>query len=123
AVPARFEEPRLGRSRFDQAAPARGKPSMTSPPDDAPGSRPDPGSAQTRTLAERYRAVRAASEALADPLTAEDQQAQSMPDASPVKWHLAHTAWFFETFLLKPRLAGYQVFDPAFCYLFNSYYE
>jgi dimethylhistidine N-methyltransferase len=73
--------------------------------------------------AERYRSVRAASEALTRSLTAEDQAAQSMPDASPAKWHLAHTSWFFETFLLTPRLAGYRVFDPRFGYLFNSYYE
>jgi dimethylhistidine N-methyltransferase len=74
-------------------------------------------------LAERYRAVRAESLTRAAPLSAEDQQAQSMPDASPTKWHLAHTTWFFETFLLTPNLSGYAPFDPAFCYLFNSYYE
>jgi len=71
----------------------------------------------------RYRRVRAASEGLAGRLSAEEMQAQSMPDASPVKWHLAHTAWFFETFLLGPRLDGYRVFDERFGYLFNSYYE
>ena len=71
----------------------------------------------------RYRAVRQASEALTRSLTAEDQLAQSMPDASPTKWHLAHTSWFFETFLLMPGLAGYRPFDPRFAYLFNSYYE
>ncbi len=92
---------------------------MTAPSDDAP-ARPEPPSA---AVAERYRAVRAATEALAAPLSAEDQQVQSMPDASPVKWHLAHTAWFFETFLLVPRLEGYEPFDPAFGYMFNSYYE
>jgi len=74
-------------------------------------------------LRARYRSVRAASLALAKPLSAEDQQAQSMPDASPVKWHLAHMSWFFETFVLVPRLAGYKVFDSRFGYLFNSYYE
>ena len=60
-------------------------------------------------LLRRYRRVRAASLALAEPLTAEDRLAQSMPDASPTKWHLAHTAWFFETFVLAafdPRLPG-----------------
>ncbi len=72
---------------------------------------------------ERYRAVRRRTEALAAPLSAEDQAAQSMPDASPTKWHRAHTTWFFETFLLTPYLAGYRVFDPRFGYLFNSYYE
>lgn len=74
-------------------------------------------------LRQRYRAVREASLARARPLTAEDQQAQSMPDASPTKWHLAHTTWFFETFLLSSHLAGYRPYDPAFGYLFNSYYE
>src|SRR5581483_9439625 len=74
-------------------------------------------------LADRYAAVRRASAAIAEPLSAEDQQVQSMPDASPCKWHLAHTTWFFETFLLTPHLAGYRPFDPAFAYLFNSYYE
>lgn len=70
-----------------------------------------------------YRRVRANTEALTAPLSVEDQAAQSMPDASPSKWHLAHTSWFFETFLLLPHLDGYAVFDPAFGYLFNSYYE
>src|SRR5512139_1088359 len=79
-------------------------------------------SGESRALI-RYRAVRQATEALTRSLTPEDQQAQSMPDASPAKWHLAHTTWFFETFLLEPRLAGYKVFDPRFAYLFNSYYE
>lgn len=74
-------------------------------------------------LRDRYRQVRRASETLAEPLSEEDRQAQSMPDASPVKWHLAHTTWFFETFVLGPHLAGYAGFDPSFGYLFNSYYE
>ncbi|MEO8926081.1 MAG: ergothioneine biosynthesis protein EgtB [Caulobacteraceae bacterium] len=95
------------------------------PPDDAPAL----DLVTTRvtesapSLIERYREVRRASRALAAPLTAEDQAAQSMPDASPTKWHLAHTAWFFETFVLTPHLADYAPFDPAFGYLFNSYYE
>ena len=72
---------------------------------------------------ERYRAVRQATEALTRALTPEDQLAQSMPDASPTKWHLAHTPWFFETFLLAPRVPSYKLFDPRFHYLFNSYYE
>src|ERR1700722_12041249 len=74
-------------------------------------------------LIDAYRSVRAHSLARAAPLSAEDAQAQSMPDASPAKWHLAHVTWFFETFLLAPNLAGYQPFDPDFGFLFNSYYE
>src|SRR5947208_14696477 len=73
-------------------------------------------------LAPRYRAIRAATEALAAPLSAEDCAIQSMPDASPVKWHLAHTTWFFETFVLEPHRPGYRCFDPAYRVLFNSYY-
>jgi dimethylhistidine N-methyltransferase len=74
-------------------------------------------------LLDRYRAVRAASIAIAAPLSPEDCQAQSMPDASPVKWHLAHTTWFWETFLLEPHAEGHAPFDPAFRMLFNSYYN
>ena len=74
-------------------------------------------------LLDRFRRVRRQTEALADPLSPEDQTIQSMPDASPTKWHLAHTTWFFETFLLKPQLSTYRPFDPAYEYLFNSYYE
>lgn len=74
-------------------------------------------------LLQQYEAVRRCSETLAAPLSAEDQQVQSMPDASPAKWHLAHTTWFFETFLLKERLQGYRPFDADFAFLFNSYYE
>jgi len=60
---------------------------------------------------------------MASPLSAEDQTIQSMPDASPTKWHRAHTTWFFETFLLLPHATSYSVFDEAYNYLFNSYYE
>lgn len=73
-------------------------------------------------LQRRYDDVRGATLALADPLSAEDCQVQSMPEASPVKWHLAHTSWFFETFLLDAYMDGYQPFRPGFEYLFNSYY-
>ena len=72
---------------------------------------------------DRFAAVRTESLKLAAPLSAEDQQVQSMPDVSPTKWHLAHITWFFETFLLQPRLEGYQTPDEQFAYLFNSYYE
>jgi ergothioneine biosynthesis protein EgtB len=74
-------------------------------------------------LSRQFDAVRAESEALASRLTPEDQSIQSMPDVSPTKWHLAHTTWFFETFILGRFDPAYRVFDPAFHYLFNSYYE
>jgi len=73
-------------------------------------------------LREHYRRVRERSLALTGELSPEDCAIQSMPDASPVKWHLAHTTWFFETMILASR-PGYHVFDPRFAYLFNSYYE
>jgi ergothioneine biosynthesis protein EgtB len=72
---------------------------------------------------ERYRAVRAHTLALCEPLSAEDMVVQSMPDASPAKWHLAHTTWFFETFLLATREKRYAPFHPRYSYLFNSYYD
>lgn len=74
-------------------------------------------------LAAQYRRVRATTERLQAPLSPEDCQAQSMPDASPVKWHLAHTTWFFETFVLEVGRRGHQPFQPAFRVLFNSYYQ
>jgi ergothioneine biosynthesis protein EgtB len=74
-------------------------------------------------LASRYRAVRAQTERLRAPLSAEDCQAQSMPDASPTKWHLGHTTWFFETFVLEPGRSGYRPIHPTFRVLFNSYYQ
>ncbi len=70
-----------------------------------------------------YRSVRAHTDALTAPLSDEDQCIQTMPDVSPTKWHRAHVTWFFETFLCKPHLAGYIEHDPAFGFLFNSYYE
>lgn len=67
--------------------------------------------------------VRSVSMRITQSLSAEDQMLQSMPDASPTKWHLAHTTWFFETFILTPNAPGYQAFDSRFSYLFNSYYK
>ena len=74
-------------------------------------------------LLHRYRDVRARTLALVAPLSAEDCALQSMADASPAKWHLAHTTWFFETFVVRPVRDGYRPFDPAFVVLFNSYYN
>jgi ergothioneine biosynthesis protein EgtB len=74
-------------------------------------------------LQERFAQVRGHTLALAAPLSAEDQCVQAMPDASPTKWHLAHTSWFFEAVVLCEHLAGYQPFDQHFFLLFNSYYE
>ena len=75
------------------------------------------------SLQRRFGEVRARSLQLAAPLSNEDCCAQSMPDASPIKWHLAHTTWFFETFILEPREESFQPFHSAFRVLFNSYYN
>lgn len=79
--------------------------------------------ADPSSLSALFREVRGLTEWLACPLTAEDQSIQSMPDASPTKWHLAHTTWFFETVVLQPHLPGYRCFDERYHFLFNSYYE
>jgi len=75
------------------------------------------------TLPERFEAVRALSRAIAAPLSDADATIQPMPDASPAKWHLAHTTWFFETFVLRDHAPGYALFNESWAYLFNSYYE
>src|SRR6267154_959496 len=74
-------------------------------------------------LSNRYREIRQTTLNLAKPYSAEDQMLQSMPDASPMKWHMAHTTWFFETFILSPHVPGYRLFDSRYQYLFNSYYK
>jgi len=74
-------------------------------------------------LSQQYDRVRQHALAICEPLAVDDYGVQPVPDVSPPKWHLAHTSWFFETFLLKPKLPGYQAFDPAYEYLFNSYYN
>src|SRR5215469_15138395 len=73
--------------------------------------------------AERFRTVRRRTLDLCSPLSPEDMMVQSCPESSPAKWHLAHTAWFFESFVLREFVHGYQVFDPDYAWLFNSYYQ
>src|SRR5436305_5856719 len=73
-------------------------------------------------LREQYREIRNTSLQITEPFSAEDQMLQSMPDCSPAKWHLAHTTWLFETFILANR-PGSRPFDPRFKQLFNSYYK
>src|SRR5271157_4766654 len=70
-----------------------------------------------------YQEVRRTTEALCAPLEIEDYVIQSMPDASPTKWHLAHTSWFFEKFVLEGHAPDYRAFDPSYSFLFNSYYD
>jgi ergothioneine biosynthesis protein EgtB len=81
------------------------------------------GTETRNELLAHYQRVRSETEWLVDPLSAEDMQMQSMADTSPSKWHLAHTSWFFETFVLRSSLPGYRLFDPHFHHLFNSYYN
>lgn len=90
-------------------------------------SRVTPASARVKAaaispVAEQYRAVRAYTERLCDPLQTEDYVVSSMPDVSPTKWHLAHTSWFFETFVLAPNDPSYVPLNPKYAFLFNSYY-
>jgi ergothioneine biosynthesis protein EgtB len=82
----------------------------------------DTGQDERAAAIQAFREVRGETERRAACLSAEDQVVQSMPDASPTKWHRAHTTWFFEQFLLTPQAAGYRPFDARFAYLFNSYY-
>ena len=93
-----------------------------SPLPTAPSGHTDRAGCATAALALRYAVLRARSVALAAPLSAEDAMVQSMADTSPSKWHLAHTTWFFEHFVLATR-PGYRAVDPAWDYLFNSYYQ
>ena len=81
-----------------------------------------PSAEAAPSLAERYRTVRRCTEGLCEPLETEDYVIQTMTDVSPTRWHLAHVSWFFETFILKPLLPGYEPLDAQYSYLFNSYY-
>ena len=74
-------------------------------------------------LLERFRSARRRTMTICEPLTPEDMMVQSCPEASPAKWHLAHTSWFFESFILREFVHGYRVFNPEFTWLFNSYYQ
>jgi ergothioneine biosynthesis protein EgtB len=78
---------------------------------------------EVSAISERFRATRRRTLALIEPLTPEDMMVQSSPDTSPAKWHLAHTSWFFESFVLREFVPGYKVFHPDFVWLFNSYYQ
>jgi ergothioneine biosynthesis protein EgtB len=80
-------------------------------------------SSRSNELLAHYRAVRRLSLDIASPLSDADATIQPMPDASPAKWHLAHTTWFFETFVLRDHVRGYEPFDPRWAYIFNSYYD
>src|ERR1700722_9769148 len=82
----------------------------------------DPSAGTRRHWLRAFAAVRTETERRAGQLSSEDQVVQSMPDASPTKWHRAHVTWFFEQFLLRPRASGYRPFDERFAYLYNSYY-
>jgi ergothioneine biosynthesis protein EgtB len=102
--------------------PAMSSPVVRRAPDELPTAAPRSAADARARWRDAFRTVRAETERRAAPLSAEDQVIQSMPDASPTKWHRAHTTWFFEQFLLVPHLAGYRVFDERFAFLFNSYY-
>jgi len=94
---------------------------------DPPMTRPEPlrtwPAPITADLSAAFVRIRATTERLCTPLDAEDMVIQAMPDVSPPKWHLAHTTWFFETFVLVPHSVGYPVYDPRYGFLFNSYYN
>lgn len=105
-------------STLDDQAPLRPDPRFW--PDQFPLNH-DGGAARQAWLC-AFRTVRAETERRTAPLSPEDQAVQSMPDASPIKWHRAHTTWFFEQFVLTPCLPSYRLYDPRFAFLFNSYY-
>src|SRR5690606_19735187 len=77
----------------------------------------------SQTILERFNRIRAQTEKICSPLEPEDTVVQPMIDVSPPKWHMAHTTWFFEQFVLGPYLKKYRVFHPSYAFLFNSYYN
>ncbi len=95
---------------------------MSSPTAETEFSAVSPVASRSDVLA-HYRRIRENSHSICSPLRTEDYVIQTMDDVSPPKWHLAHTTWFFETFLLEPHLAGYKCFHPKYGFLFNSYYD
>jgi ergothioneine biosynthesis protein EgtB len=101
-------------------------PASATTPSDPADATPTPHASSNRpcadALADRYHAVRAWTRVLCEPLVTEDYVVRTMPDVSPTKWHIAHTSWFFETFVLAPYLPGYRPLDPRYSFLFNSYY-
>jgi ergothioneine biosynthesis protein EgtB len=88
-----------------------------------PSGAPEPLAPAAAGLLDRYAQVRAETMRLAGPLSAEDQVVQSMPDASPTKWHLGHTSWFIETFILRPHAPNYRPYSEELSFYLNSYYE
>lgn len=115
-------------SAAQSSGPARGRrqpgnaPTENGPADSRSAAGILPADEPARRALDRFSAVREETERRAAPLSPEDQVVQSMPDASPIKWHRAHTTWFFEQFLLAPHAADYRPFDERFAFLFNSYY-
>ena len=103
-------------------APTRLRLAKPAPPAVGRNSEADQPPGDRQFWLQAFRAVRAETERRAASLSAEDQVVQSMPDASPTKWHRSHVTWFFEQFLLRPYLKGYRAFDERFAYLYNSYY-
>jgi len=112
-----------GEQTIPHASEEQVSPAMTTEITNAARLSPEDGGPGVHDLAARFREVRATTEMLCSPLETEDYVAQSMPDASPAKWHLAHSSWFFETFVLKPASADHAVSPGSYAYLFNSYYN
>src|SRR5580658_7867173 len=108
-------------TRWQLSNPKEDRPLKTQLISPAPEAVATPGSPSS--LIDQFCSVRQQTEALCEPLTPEDMMVQSCPEASPAKWHLAHTTWFFETFILSEFLPGYRPFHPDFIWLFNSYYN